>query len=168
MSEPPANYFAAHAKFQRQQQAARRRQYAARSLTASESQEQRALIEIVRAHANHERYGVINDYLIAIPNGAYTQRYQNPETGEWYSPNAQKLLAEGLAPGFPDLFLYLPAGEFHGLAIEMKSATGRLAKRQHIWQLRLTEAGYGYQLCRSADEAWDALVRYINGRFANE
>lgn len=150
-----------------QQQAGRRRQWNAKggAVAASESAEQQALIQIIRAHANHPEYGVINTHLAASANGADLQRVQNKETGEWFSPNAQKLLKEGMAPGFPDLFLYLPAGVYHGLAIEMKSAKGRLQDNQIMWRDRLEGAGYGWRLCRSANSAWDVLKHYVDGVF---
>lgn len=40
--------------------------------------------------------------------------------GKRYSPEAQKLKAMGMQAGFPDLFIYLPMGGYHGLFVELK------------------------------------------------
>ena len=41
---------------------------------------------------------------------------------------AKKMKASGYVKGFPDLFLYQPTSKHNGLAIELKTKTGRKTK----------------------------------------
>lgn len=166
MSERSADYFAAHARFAKRQAATRQRLRVQNGqLTATESQEQQALIQRAQVERHTVNGCIIHDYLVAIPNGADIVSHWDDQRGEYVSPNRERLLREGMAPGFPDLVLFHAASGLHGLAIEMKSATGRLGDKQIEWRDKLIKAGYGWRLCRSADEAWAVSVQYVNGEF---
>ena len=112
-----------------------------------EHREQAALITRVRLSVRG--YPVL-ELLFSVPNGGY----RNAIT-------AKILQAEGVRPGVPDLLLPVPRPPYCGLAIEMKSARGRLGNSQKWWRDHLIEVGWQWCLCRSSSEAWDALMGYI-------
>jgi hypothetical protein len=91
--------------------------------------------------------------LFAIPNGGA----RDPITGAM-------LKAEGVKRGVPDLFLPAAAGPFHGLFLEMKTASGRLSPDQQQWQHGLIEQGYACVTAHSLEQAIDTLTRYLTGR----
>lgn len=93
------------------------------------------------------QYGSLARNLISIPNGAKVSMTQ-----------ARIIKAEGLVSGASDLFLFYPARGFHGLAIEMKTPTGRQSDSQKLWQKAVEEQGYKYIICRSFDD----FLREIN------
>ena len=91
------------------------------------------------------------EMLVAVPNG----EKRNPITGA-------KLKAQGVKPGFPDLFLPVPRGIYCGLAIEMKRCTGgRLSPEQRDWLERLQAQGYAAVVCNGADEAIAVIENYL-------
>jgi len=92
-------------------------------------------------------------FLFAIPNGGARDLI----TGAM-------LKAEGVKRGVPDLFLPAAAGPFHGLFLEMKTASGRLSPEQHRWQHSLIEQGYACVTAHSLEQAIDTLTRYLTGR----
>ena len=93
--------------------------------------------------------------MFAIPNG-----------GARDAITGAMLKAEGVKPGVPDIFLPLPAGEFHGLFIELKTAKGRPSPEQREWLMRLRNRGYAAVLCRGLDEAIDTISRYVAGQLS--
>lgn len=66
----------------------------------------------------------------------------------------------GLARGFPDLFLPIARGKYHGLAIEMKAQNGRLSAEQRGWLTTLRENGYATAVCYGAEEAINIINKY--------
>lgn len=92
-----------------------------------------------------------------------------------------KRKAAGRRPGVPDLHLPVPrehwqnglytergvliAGDrvqYHGLYVELKRRTGgRVSPEQAAWHERLRAQGYRVEVCRGADEAWQAIVEYL-------
>lgn len=69
--------------------------------------------------------------------------------------------AEGVRAGVPDLHLPIPRGPHPGLWIEMKSPTGQPTKDQRRWMDALREEGHAVHLCRSWQEAKDAIEAYL-------
>ena len=65
--------------------------------------------------------------------------------------------------GVPDMFLPIPIKPFHGLYIELKTHTGKVAANQLEWQRRLRRWGYASEICRGADRAIEALQQYLSG-----
>ena len=116
----------------------------------TERQEQIGLIKWARIRAIKEP--ALN-MLISVPNGGYAL---DPVIGA-------KLKAEGLAKGFPDLLLLCPRGQYHGLAIEMKSRQKGAALRveQQQWIERLQSAGYLAVVCFGAAEAIKTIETYL-------
>ena len=65
----------------------------------------------------------------------------------------------GQKPGVPDVMIYTPPRDplLIGLAIELKSASGRLSSHQRDWLMRLTSCGWRCEVCRSLDEVVEVL-----------
>lgn len=78
--------------------------------------------------------------------------HHSPNGGRRDAREGARFKAMGTSAGFPDLFLCLARGPWHGLAIEMKSDEGRLTATQRGWGLRLDAEGYRYEVCRSFDQ----------------
>lgn len=121
-------------------------------MTPSESQEQ---ITVVRWFDLSHRD--LKGRLIAVPNGAHLAG-----SGKQRAAKMARMKAEGLRPGFPDLFLPVPAHGFHGLAIEMKRQKGSTTSREQIeWLNWLAEQGYMTALCKGAQAAMDTINSYL-------
>lgn len=89
--------------------------------------------------------------MIAIPNG-----------GHRHKGTAAKLKAEGVKPGFPDIFLPAAKGKFHGLFIEMKRRKGgRVEPEQAEWHNRLRAAGYRVEVCQGFEAAQAVILDYL-------
>jgi hypothetical protein len=76
-----------------------------------------------------------------------------------------QMTALGVKRGFPDLILPVASRADSGacgLAIEMKSATGSLAPEQKGWLGALESHGWTTHVCRSAEEARNAICSYLN------
>lgn len=124
---------------------------------SNEHSEQVAVINWART--NSYRCPVLA-YLHAIPNGAKLP-YKRDDRGRRFSPQAAKLLSEGLLPGVPDLFLPAPKAKYHGLYIEMKYGRNKPSPEQEdvIRMLRL--CGYRVEVCYSADAAIRVIEEYL-------
>ena len=95
-------------------------------------------------------YGIPERLLFSIPNGGRRD------------PLAMVFLKrEGLRPGVPDLFLSVPRGHWHGLYVEMKTATGRVRDEQHEFIESVRVNNYAAFVCRSADDAKAIIERYL-------
>lgn len=105
------------------------------------------LMRMVRLHEN--RYPALQN-LFAVPNG-----------GDRHRIVAAKMKAEGTRAGVPDYLLLHPVGEWHGLAIELKSMTGYASREQKLWIERLRDNGYRAEVCRGADAAWKVITEYL-------
>lgn len=71
-----------------------------------------------------------------------------------------KLKRMGLRPGFPDLFITMARGGYHGFAIEMKYGRNKPTDAQEIWLQRLSDEGYAVAVCYSADAAIKLINKY--------
>lgn len=92
------------------------------------------------AQVAHQQYPLLR-WLVHVPNGGKRPR------GE-----AGKLRAMGTRKGVPDLLILRPSGRFHGLAVEVKSRTGRLTPEQQAWLETLHADGWLTGIVRSLDE----------------
>lgn len=95
--------------------------------------------------------------LFAIPNG-----------GHRYIRVAQKMKAEGVRAGIPDLFLPVARGGFHGMFIEMKYGRNRQTKEQVEWFKELKKNGYYCIVCYSQEEAQEVLGDYLSNNIKLE
>ena len=98
---------------------------------------------IRRAILNEEFNGIF----LHIPNEELT--FVKPQTAL-----IKKII--GKISGAPD---YLFIGPEHGFFIEMKAGKGRQTQSQKMFQAWCKDAGVGYYLCRSAEDALDVLKR---------
>ena len=72
-----------------------------------------------------------------------------------------KLKKTGLKNGIPDLFVPMPNNNYHGLFIELKSASGKLSDNQKIWIDKLNINGYKAVVCYSLDDAIEKIKLYL-------
>lgn len=67
----------------------------------------------------------------------------------------------GLQKGFPDLFVPLPRGGFHGLFVEMKAICGTCTKEQREWLAELNQYGYAVCVAHGATAAIEKIRKYV-------
>jgi hypothetical protein len=91
--------------------------------------------------------------IMAIPNGGYRT-----------ATTARLMKAEGQLAGVPDLFVPVPAGEYHGLWIEMKNGkAGRLSPAQKTMHEYLRAQGYAVEVVRDGVHFRSVVTNYIQG-----
>lgn len=88
--------------------------------------------------------------LFAVPNG-----------GDRHPAVAAKLKSEGVKAGVPDYVLPVARGPFHGLAIELKTATGSASREQKQWIADLRDQGYRAEVCRGWEQAFNLIKEYV-------
>lgn len=99
---------------------------------------------------------------LAYQHPAIAPRVHHSPNGGWRTKaTAGRLKAQGVRPGFPDLILPQRRGGFSGLAIELKSATGRPTPEQLDWLDWLAAQGWQAVVCKGFDAAKDTLAAYI-------
>lgn len=115
-----------------------------------ESIEQRLFVQRVRVTPNTRDLPAC-----AIPNG-----------GRRGAREAAILKGEGVSAGAPDWVLFVPAGPYHGLALEFKSptGTGRVSVAQRWWHDALRAHGYAVTVVTTAADAWAVLMWYLHGQ----
>lgn len=102
------------------------------------------------------------EYIFAIPNG-----------GARHPAVANKLKAEGVKPGVPDVFVPIPNKQFHGLFLEfkrpeikhLKIKKGVVAPKQKEMIAHLRGLGYAVAVVYSAQQAWQTLENYLNDSY---
>lgn len=74
----------------------------------------------------------------------------------------RKLKSMGMASGFPDLFIPLPMGTYHGLMIELKREKGGKIQPEQIgWMKYLREVGYYADFAFGFEEAKRMILDYL-------
>jgi hypothetical protein len=91
-----------------------------------------------------------------------------PNGGSRHGAEAQKLKEMGTRQGVPDLLLPAaiargPESAWKGLALELKSPSGRLRDTQKWWIRRLREQGWAVAVAYGFDEARYIIERYLDG-----
>lgn len=115
-----------------------------------ESQIQQAFI---RWWAIASKKYIIPEFLLyAVPNG----HRRDEVTGAI-------LKREGLRTGAPDLNLDVPVGKYHGLRIEMKTATGKPSEAQKEFIAALQARGYAAGCAYGYDDAVRFIEAYLRG-----
>ena len=84
---------------------------------------------------------------------------------------AVKAKKQGMKKGFPDLFLPVPRGKYHGLFIELKIKPYRnhkgkmvypkVSKEQKWWLEGLEYHGYHAAICYGFDAAVEEILSYL-------
>lgn len=87
--------------------------------------------------------------------------HHSPNGGKRDGFTGAQMKALGVKPGFPDLILPARSGQHPGLAIEMKSATGRVSDEQAAWLDHFTGQQWATAVARSAEEARNILCDYL-------
>lgn len=91
--------------------------------------------------------------------------HHSPNGGLRSGFTGAQMKALGCKAGFPDLVLPVrqpgTLGTVPGLAIEMKTDTGRTSTQQDDWLAHLDNQGWQTAVARSADEARAILCRYL-------
>lgn len=90
-------------------------------------------------------------WLAHVPNGGKCPRSE-----------AGKLRAMGVRPGLPDILLPRRSGLWTGLAVEIKSPSGRLSKSQQEWLAALAQDGWLTAVVRSVDEFQQVCSCFLN------
>jgi hypothetical protein len=100
--------------------------------------------------------GVLRLALFAIPNGQILMASaKNPAMVMNY------LKSEGFRIGVPDMMLAVPRGNRHGMFIEFKTSVGVMSDEQKEYAILLNSYGYHSVMCRSLDEAIEAVKSYL-------
>ena len=84
-----------------------------------------------------------------------------PNGGQRSKATAARLKAAGVKSGVPDLCLPYPRGRWHGLYIELKVGRNKPSEHQRAWLDYLDGQGYCVRVCYGADEAINAIRRYL-------
>lgn len=74
---------------------------------------------------------------------------------------ARMLKAMGYVAGTPDLMIFEPRGEYHGLFIEIKTERGRASEAQGKFMDSLWERGYLVALCFGYERAVKVIDSYL-------
>jgi hypothetical protein len=77
---------------------------------------------------------------------------------------AIKMKATGYVKGVPDLQIFEPMGNYHGLLIEIKDIKGVVSKEQKEWIKELNKRGY----YATSSKGYEATIQVINDYFAGK
>jgi hypothetical protein len=97
--------------------------------------------------------------------------FHSPNGGSRHGAEAKKLRQMGTRQGVPDLLLpyaarkskWMDANQYSGLALELKSPSGRLRDNQKWWLKRLWQQGWAIGVAYGFDEAIHVIQRYLDG-----
>jgi len=110
----------------------------------------------------HSKYKKL---IFSIPNGGSRSKktYIN-KAGQKkiYSPEAQRMIKEGLLPGVCDLFLSVPRGKYHGLYLETKWGRNGLSTDQQEFIQEVKSQGYKAVVYRTLDQFMTEINNYMN------
>jgi len=142
------------------------------SMTAAEYREQAASEEEI-----HQ--GVIqwaDQHSAVLPE--LNLLFHSPNGGSRHVAEATKLKRMGTRQGVPDLLLPAPVNRvtddgvelvaYFGLALELKSADGRLRPKQKWWLKRFRENGWAVGVAYSFSEAITILTDYLDGFYEGQ
>lgn len=80
---------------------------------------------------------------------------------------ATQLKSSGYGRGVPDILIFEPRGEYHGLMIELKRTRvkgqnrGKISPEQRWWKEELNKRGYCAVICEGASEAINFIDTYL-------
>lgn len=105
---------------------------------------------LMRAVAGAEHEWPELRFFAAVPNGGHRTKTA-----------AAKLKAEGVRRGMPDYLFPVQRGGHVGLAIELKTETGRPSPEQREWLAHLRGQGWRAEVCKGWEQAWAVLRDYL-------
>ena len=115
-----------------------------------------------------EQVAVVEYLKTAYPNVLFSATCGGMRTS---IGTAKKMKISGYKKGLPDLMIFEPRGNYHGLFIEMKapfvkgvSQKGKTSLEQLEWQARLNERGYMAVICYGFEEAKKAIDGYLKSQ----
>lgn len=109
----------------------------------------------------------------AAAEPALQMLFHVPNGGSRHVAEAEKLRQMGVRQGVPDLLLPFPKqrpqGDIaRGLALELKSPSGRLRGTQAWWLRRLEEQGWAVAVAWTFEEAVSVLSGYLDGEMPEQ
>lgn len=78
-----------------------------------------------------------------------------------------KMVNDGYVKGIPDLLIFEPRGQYHGLMIEMKKPGGKPTPEQLEWQTGLNKKGYKSCICYGVEEGIQCIDEYMKWQEQN-
>jgi hypothetical protein len=75
---------------------------------------------------------------------------------------AIKMKRTGYVKGVPDLQIFEPRGQYHGLLLEIKTKKGVASLEQKVWRDLLTARGYKAEICKGTDQCIKVIDEYFN------
>lgn len=111
------------------------------------------------------QYAKYKKLLFAIPNGGSRSKksyINNAGQKKTYSPEAQRMIKEGLLPGVCDLFLSVPRGKYHGLYLETKWGRNGLSDDQYEFITEVKSQDYKAVVYRTLDQFMSEINNYMN------
>lgn len=100
--------------------------------------------------------------LVAWLKSQKIRHHHSPNEGKRTTVSGYRLRMAGMSPGFPDITIPLPSGNYHGLYIEMKRKVGgKVTPQQQDWLNYLRGAGYFVEICRGFEEAKEVVLQYL-------
>lgn len=89
--------------------------------------------------------------------------FSTPLGGKRSIQTAVNMKRTGARKGTPDLFLLVPRGGFHGLAIELKILSGgKVSPEQIAFLNALAENGYMSVVCKGFEQAKETITAYLS------
>lgn len=111
------------------------------------------------------QYAKYKKLLFAIPNGgSRSKKTFINKAGQkvTYSPEAKRMIEEGLLPGVSDLFLSVPRGKYHGLYLETKWGKNKLSPDQQEFIQEVKSQDYKVVVFRTLDQFMTEVNNYMN------
>lgn len=99
---------------------------------------------------------------------AWMVLHHSPNGGHRSKLTGHKMKLMGTKKGFPDLVVYHARGKFAGLAIEMKTRTGRVSTEQLEWKDRLTRCGFDCYVARGIEDAKAIFSNYFGQEYKHD
>ena len=78
---------------------------------------------------------------------------------------ARKAKLAGMKKGYPDMFLPVARGGYHGLYIELKVKKNHCTPEQRAWLRALEDQGYKAVMCRGSGMAIEVIQDYMLGHY---
>lgn len=85
--------------------------------------------------------------------------HHSPNEASYKSAGLQR--AMGMQVGFPDIFIAVPRGGYHGLFVEMKTPKGRVSKEQTEMLSLLEDQGYKTAIARGVVPFMKVVNEYM-------